>query len=287
VARILVPVDYSERSCRAVRYALPFAARFHAETILLHVLAPHHEIGTPDPGSMVLDDLIAERREQANRRIDGYLQNELASFKIRRVLLEGDPAGEIVDFAHGEHCDWIFMPTHGYGTFRRLLLGSVTAKVLHDAECAVWTGAHIEHVANHEPSPLRRVLCGVNLSASSPRVLGWAAQLAAEFEACLTVVHVVDSLIPGTEGFQLSPEWRKQVSDSAAADLAGLQHRIGTSATVSLRMGDPAEGVCAETRRLGADLLVIGRSSETGILGRLTERAYAIIRQSPCPVVSV
>lgn len=287
VARILLPVDFSERSSSVVRYALPFAAHFHAEIIVLHVQAPHYEVGTVDPASMVLDDLIAERHEQAVRNIDGFLQPELASFKIRRVLLDGDPASQIVDFAHGERCDWIFMPTHGYGPFRRLLLGSVTAKVLHDADCAVWTGVHIEQAPRDESAPLGHIVCAVNLSGGSARVLGWAAQLAAEFHACLTVVHVLDSLLPGTEGFQLSPEWRKQVTESAASDLAGLQHRVSTSAAVSLRMGDPATVVCAEVRRLAADLLVIGRSSETGILGRLTERAYAIIRQSPCPVVSV
>jgi len=168
-----------------------------------------------------------------------------------------------------------------------MLLGSVTAKVLHDADCAVWTGVHIEQPPADEATAVRHVVCAVNLSSSSTRVLGWASQLAAEFKACLTLVHAIDSLLPGTEGYQLSPEWRKEMTEAAVSDLASLQQRVGTSAAVSLHMGDAAQTVCTEVRRLNADLLVIGRSSETGILGRLTERAYAIIRQSPCPVVSV
>jgi len=287
VSKILLPVDFSERSWQAARYALPFAAHYHAALTVLHVLQPQYEFGSVDPGAAVVADLLAERQAQVQQNLDSFLSGELAAFQTTRVLLEGDPARRIVEFAHQANCDWIFMPTHGYGPFRRLLLGSVTAKVLHDADCAVWTGVHIEQAPPDPATALRHVVCAVNLSGSSPRVLGWASQLAQEFKACLTVVHVLDSLLPGTEGYQLSPEWRKQVTESAVADLAGLQQRTGTAAAVSLRMGEAAENICAEVRRLQADLLVIGRSSETGILGRLTERAYAIIRQSPCPVVSV
>ena len=52
-------------------------------------------------------------------------------------------------------------------------------------------------------------------------------------------------------------------------------------------MDVPDEMICEEARKAEADLLVIGRGADAGILGRLTGRAYSIIRQSPCPVVSV
>jgi hypothetical protein len=59
-----------------------------------------------------------------------------------KQFAEGDPASIITEYAARNRVDLIMMPTHGYGTFRSLLLGSVTAKVLHDAECPVWTGVH-------------------------------------------------------------------------------------------------------------------------------------------------
>jgi hypothetical protein len=64
--------------------------------------------------------------------------------EAKRVVLEGDPARQIVDYAHEEKVDLIVMPTHGYGPFRQFILGSITAKVLHDADCPVWTGVHLE-----------------------------------------------------------------------------------------------------------------------------------------------
>jgi nucleotide-binding universal stress UspA family protein len=50
------------------------------------------------------------------------------------VVLQGDPARQFVDFAHSSNTDLIVMPTHGYGQFRQFILGSITAKVLHDAD---------------------------------------------------------------------------------------------------------------------------------------------------------
>ncbi|HUJ22558.1 MAG TPA: universal stress protein, partial [Bryobacteraceae bacterium] len=66
-----------------------------------------------------------------------------------------------------------------------------------------------------------------------------------------------------------------------------LQQKTGTGAEVVLTMGPGPEMICEEARTAKADLLVISRGADAGILGRLTGHAYAIIRQSPCPVVSV
>lgn len=54
---------------------------------------------------------------------------------MKRVLRSGEPAAEIVAYANNHDSDLIIMPTHGYGVFRRRLLGSITAKVLHDSDC--------------------------------------------------------------------------------------------------------------------------------------------------------
>ncbi len=74
----------------------------------------------------------------------------------------GDPAQVITAFAHTQGVDLIMMPTHGYGPFRRLLLGSVTAKVLHDAECPVWTAVHMAKAPHRVHSAFSNILwqCG-------------------------------------------------------------------------------------------------------------------------------
>jgi len=285
IAKILLPVDFSERSNLAVRFAIPLAERFNSEIILLHVLPPYREFGAIElAGAMT--EILADRRKDAEQRIAGFLREELSPHRVRRLLLDGDPAREIVDCAHREEAGMIVMPTHGYGPFRRMLLGSVTAKVLHDADCPVWTTAHAEALPSGEAA-LKRILCAIDLGPSGTGALSWSAQLAAEFGAHLMLVHAVAGLDPRTEGYHFSPEWRKFLVDDAETAIAALQQKAGTQAEVVLTMGPAPEMICEEARKAEADLLVIGRGADAGILGRLTGHAYSIIRQSPCPVVSV
>ena len=285
IAKILLPVDFSERANQAVRFAVPVAKRFDSEIILLHVLPPYREYGAIEMAT-VMTDILAVRRKSAEESLAGFLGEELAHLRVRRLMLEGDPAGEIVDCARREEAGLIVMPTHGYGPFRRLLLGSVTAKVLHDADCPVWTTAHAEAPSSGE-TRLKHILCDIDLSPSAIHALKWSAQMAAEFGAQLRLVYAMAELDPRTEEYYFSPEWRKFLVDNAETEIAALQQKAGTQAEVTLTMGPAAEMICEEAKKAEADLLVIGRGADAGILGRLTGHAYSIIRQSPCPVVSV
>ena len=139
--------------------------------------------------------------------------------------MEGDPAHTIVEYAHSENSDLIVLPTHGYGPFRRLLLGSVTSKVLHDADCAVWTGLHLEKKPSGEPLTLSHILCAIDLGPHSAKALDWANRLATEFGSKLTIVHVV-ALDPRTEDYYFAPEWRKYVIDRAKDDIEKLQRIV-------------------------------------------------------------
>ena len=192
---------------------------------------------------------------------------------MRRVVLEGDPSGSIVDFAHNEKCDLIVMPTHGYGPFRRFILGSNTAKVLHDADCPVWTGVHLEDAPSAQSISIRNVLCAVDLGPQSGKTLAWATHLAQEFGARLTLLHAM-SCGPGSQ-------------PAAAEELRTLLGEAGAEGEMLLETGEAAKTICDAAARLRSDVLVIGRGSAAGVFGRLRTNAYAIIRQSPCPVVSV
>jgi nucleotide-binding universal stress UspA family protein len=275
--RILLPVDFSERSLGPARYAAALAGCFGAEITLLHVLEPmRYEFSTLEFGGTVMNDLLTNRAEHVRAQLEAFLAEELAGARVTRVLLEGDPAQKIVRYAHGEHMDLIVVSTHGYGTFRRFILGSVTAKVLHDADCPVLTGVHLEAAPAPASIALRTILCAVDLGPQSRKALIWAAQLASEFQGHLTVVHAVPAL-----------EITTQLAQSAKAELAKLCQELSPQPEVILESGDPPKAVCRAAEHARADLLVIGRGSAAGIFGRLRTNAYAIIRQSPCPVVSV
>ena len=283
ITRILLPVDFSERSVAAARYARMLAARLRAEVVLLHVLTPpQYEFGALNISGSMLAELYRTRAEQAKEDTEAFRARNLAGVEVRSLVLEGDPAGKIVEFAHRESAGVIMMPTHGYGPFRRFILGSNTAKVLHDADCPVWTGVHMEEAPVAADESIRQVLCAVDLGPQSSKTLCWSACLAHEFAAHLTLVHAV-----GTPGDGRDTAWQEQIWQAARAECGRLQEAAKSEADTLVEPGEAAAAICAAAARLKADVLVIGRGSAAGVFGRLRTNAYAIIRQSPCPVVSV
>jgi nucleotide-binding universal stress UspA family protein len=286
LARILLPVDFSERSAAAAGYATVLANHFHSELVLLHVLTPpQFEFGALDISGSMLAELYRDRAAQASGEINAFLKDGLPGLDVRRIVIEGDPAMKIVEIAHNEQAGLIVMPTHGYGPFRRFILGSNTAKVLHDADCPVWTGVHLDTAPTSVAIPFRSILCALDLGVQSAKTLEWAAWLAKEFGSRLTVAHATSSAPDLGDDPQW--QWRTETRAAAGRELFRLLDSAGAEAELVIEAGDPVTLICTTAANVQADALIIGRGSAAGVFGRLRTNAYAIIRQSPCPVISV
>jgi len=286
IGRILLPIDFQDPSKNVVHQAAVLARHFHSEIVMLHVVTPLSYSAAMIEGGYVpanLGDLLKELIRQAQKQLDDALRPELDGLAVKRVLLEGDPALTIVQTARVEKADLIAMPTHGYGAFRRFLLGSVTAKVLHDSDCPVWTGAHLEGEPAREFS-IRNILCAVDLSAHSSKTVQWASQLATEFGARLILAHIIAGMeIYGPGPYQVDPAWTEALVNSAGHQLANLQQEVGTKAEVFIGSGDVPKMLSHAAKQSTADVLIIGRPSG----GRLRAAGYGIIRESSIPVLSV
>jgi len=116
-------------------------------------------------------------------------------------------------------------------------------------------------------------------------LIQWAGEFAADAGAALRIIHV----IPGMQGLparQMDGEFQQDMREQASHLIERLELAAGFRAPISIAAGSVVEEICVEAAR-SADLLVIGRGAIQENLGRLRAHAYAIIRQSPCPVVSV
>ncbi len=285
IKHILFPVDFSERCCGAVPFVDAFATRFHAKVTLISAAQPFAYATLADPGGPVVVN-VEEVLNDLKARLGEFLAGELSHIQTERVAELGDPSRTIVDFAHNNGVDLIMMPTHGYGPFRNLLLGSVTAKVLHDAHCPVWTGAHMEEEPAREHIHPKNILCAVDGTPKSVPIMQWSSALSGEIGASLRLVHV----IPSVEGWPVRAVDRQSEEDirqNARRTVDHLQISAGVTAPLCVASGNIAEGVREEARRHGADLIVIGRGTLHETLGRLRTHAYGIIRHAPCPVISV
>ena len=290
IKKILLPVDFPNASLRVVHQAATLAHHFHSEIVMLHVVtAQSHAAGVPEDGPKFAGwDLLAailkeaEKRE-AEKNLDRSLRRELEGLAIRCVLVKGDPVQAILQTARAEKAELIMMPSHGYA-FNQFLLGSVTAKVLYGTECPVWTGAHVEESPTQEFA-IRNVLCAVDLGPRSHKALLWAAQMAAEFGARLTLAHVTASVeLWGPGGSYVNPRWKQELVGDAAQQLARLQKDTSVKADVFIGSGDVPKVLSQAVKETKADLLVT-ECYPYG--GNLRIHGYAIICAVPIPVLSV
>jgi nucleotide-binding universal stress UspA family protein len=288
IQRILVPVVLADTSRHVVHQAAWLARRLRAEIILLHVVMPlSYPAGLLEGGhEITARDLHAHIVQRAQEDLDRALGPELEGIAVTRVLLRGDPAHEIVKMARDRNVDLIMMSTHGYGSFYRFLLGSVTAKVLHEIQCPVWTGAHLEEAPAREFS-IRRVLCSVELNAHSRHTVSLAAEMATAVNATLTLAHITGSVeIYGPGGSHVDPEWKEKLVGFAAEEIAKLQQEAGTKAEVIIDSGNVPDLLNRAAEQTEADVLVIGHIPGRSHLGD-NGNGYGIIRVSQIPVLSV
>jgi nucleotide-binding universal stress UspA family protein len=262
--RILYPVDLSAQSKDVAPSVVAMAKRFGSEVSLLHVASS----SVPVP------------------EFDRFAADAFSGMPVVREVLEGDPAHQIVSYAQAHKVDLIMMPTHGHGPFRALLLGSVTAKVLHDTHSLVWTGVHVAELAAHSPARWRRMLCALDTNEHGESLLKWASDLALQQSLELQLVHAV----AGADGMwteQRDPSMYEFLFHAARERLLKLQASVGTDLEIRLIGGSVGNAVQRAALDYDADLVVIGRGAIQTSLGRLKNSAYSIIRAAPCPVISV
>jgi len=287
IKHILFPVDFSDRTQSTVPYVAAMAKRFGAEVTLIAVIQPFWEPagGLLVPAGLPMLDL-AQLEQNLEARLKGALAEELAGITVHRNAQLGDPAQSITQFAQSEGVDLIMMPTHGYGRFRTLLLGSVASKVLHDADCPVWTAAHTNEPENSSHVECRTVLCAVDGTPKSAPVMEWAARFASAAKASIRMIHAVPD-VKGWPERQMNREYEEFLRKKATEALERQMQASQLRAPLCVEAGDVAAVIRAEAERHNADLVIIGRGLLDETLGRLRTRSYGIIRSAPCPVLSV
>jgi nucleotide-binding universal stress UspA family protein len=280
IKNILFPVDFSPSCVGMAVYVKRAAAIFGAEVTLVHVcdLSSHNgfELFARTP-----DAIAEEHWNLAKSKLELFCNSQFPSTKSRRALLAGDPAALITEKAKKGRFDLIMMPTHA-GQFRQMLLGSTTGKVLSDADCPVLT---TQHAATIGPRSLehRTWICAVELSSDSERLLLYAKEAASAAGAKLSVVHAIQT---GVAGSNVDKPSREEVA-ALKQRIVDYLRTVGSDASVSIAFGPVKQVVLDAVRQSSADVLVLGRSTHSGAFGRMRDLTYSLVRDSPCPVVSV
>jgi len=144
IKTILVPVDFSGCSKKALDYALPFAKQFGAGLVLLYVVPANFPVG--EFGMIDVAFMEKELRASGEQQLADLAMNQIGpGIPSKNVIRVGRPVTEIADVAREKNADLIIISTHGHTGLKHVLLGSVAENVVRYAPCPVLVVREHEH----------------------------------------------------------------------------------------------------------------------------------------------
>jgi nucleotide-binding universal stress UspA family protein len=301
IARILCPIDFSEYSRHAFDCALAVARWYGSTITALHVYPywpPVDAIPPITPQTIqpaVPGDVDPEELTSRMRAFVG----QQSSLPPVRVDLQVDSAPDIchsiVAHARASNPDLIVTGSHGRSGLKRLVLGSVTEKLVRQAPCPVMVAPARVAEAAAAAVHFKHILCAVDFSNVSLAALTYAMSLAEEADACLTVVHVLETppelLVPSSrQGIDVDEVRAEAEADTLRRLRALIPDSVRTYCTVETAV---AEGKAsrqilklADERQI--ELIVMGVQGR-GAIDLLTFGSHTqeVIRGAVCPVLTI
>jgi nucleotide-binding universal stress UspA family protein len=289
--RIICPVDFSEFSARAYRYGLSVAEHYGAKLVVQHVVELWRYPSAGFAASAALyDEFCQSVCEGAKEQLREFVKhNTRDGIQPEFVVHEGMAPDAILSFAQALKADGIVMGTHGQRGFDRLMLGSVTDRVMRKASCPVLVvrnaprdlmatdkeGRHVHR--------LRQILFCTDFSENSERALSWAISATEEYDAELTLLHVLEEAS--------SPAKTEKAIAAATEQLDKLippESRKALKAKTVVRVGKPYRQIIQFAEEEQVDMVAMGvRGRGTLDLAVFGSTTYRLMQLGPCPVLAV
>jgi nucleotide-binding universal stress UspA family protein len=305
IKKILCPIDFSDFSRHAFDRAVAIARSHRAAVTALHVVPI--QLATPalpyiEPQSLGPFEISEADRE----RIVGELRRFLAvdpSLEVQ-VAFEATEAPDIHQeiLVHAERlpADLIVMGTHGRSGFERLMLGSVTEKVLRKSRAPVLTvPSALPDVVPAGRGPFQRILCGVDFSQCSMAALRYASSLAEESRARLAAIHVIELAPPAYDplvGPPIDLPGYRQACETASRERLRnvipmtLRKSKGIEAGIEEMVvcGKPHHEILRIAEEWQSDLIVLGVHGRN-VVDRMLfgSTVEPVVRRAHCPVLTV
>lgn len=281
--KILCPTDFSPGAEVSLRFAARIAKETGAELVVAHawyVPATAYSLEAPFPGYVV-----QQLADDAQRGLDAATEMARAAGakRVTSKLLDGVPWAAIVGLLD-EDFDLCVIGTHGRTGISRILLGSVTEKVVRHAPCSVLVVR-----PESELKPFMHVLVPTDFSKDASAALALASKLVAP-KGHITLMHVIE--IPVAYSGEVSmADFARDLDTRATAALDGAARELRALTSVPVmtktRIGYPgAQNLAALEADPTIDLVVMGSHGRTGIarvlMGSVAEK---VVRHSHSPVL--
>jgi nucleotide-binding universal stress UspA family protein len=140
IKKILVPIDFSDYSKKALQYTVTFAKQFNAELCLIYVIEPVIYPADLSMGQVVIPQTEIDLSTKSRQELELLAKTEIGSLlKYEIIIKNGKPFMEIIETASEIDADLIIISTHGHTGVEHLLFGSTAEKVVRKAPCPVLT----------------------------------------------------------------------------------------------------------------------------------------------------
>lgn len=273
---ILVAVDGSDESLHALQEAFKLV---DSSSFIAVSVAPPYEGDLRLVGVNQMKSVMREPCDTALGKSDALAAK--AGLSIKTACVIGLPHEGIVDLAESENCDLIVMGAKGRGLLERLLLGSVTRRVIgftkRDVMVTPLTGS----------LGWDSIMLATDGSENSQPAGNRALELAQAYGAELKVLSVMETAKPAGSTEAMVEELR-QGREGLLAEIKAQAEALGVKTDCVLSQGPPARTIVAKARELGVSLIVMGSHGRTGLsrllMGSVTERVVGL---APCPVLVV
>ncbi len=288
IEKILCPVDFSEYSAKAFDYARSLAQHYGAALLLQHVVQPltstYPYYAFPEAINEVFWQLETSAEQKLSELTARFAEG---GFEIKRFVHKGTAPECILGLAESEGADLIVMGTHGRHGFDHFAMGSVTEKVLRKARCPVLvvrrpTHDFVNPADTDDPVRLKKILYCTDFSEYSDRALTYALSLAMEYNAELTLLHVLED--PPVDGLQdaiaKSTRRLEELAPSEASDWCKV--------LTVVRIGKPYQQVLQVELENETDLVVMGVRGRNAVdLVLFGSTAHRVIQLGSSPVLAV
>jgi nucleotide-binding universal stress UspA family protein len=272
---ILVATDFSSVSPIVLAHAVTVARRYKSKLYVAHVIPP--DIYTSVPADM-LRHAVKETRQHVHHEMSNLLGlGGLRRLRHQVVVEEGEVADVLLKLAQEQAIDLLVIGTRGHRGVKRLLLGSVAEKVFRQARCPVL----IVPPAAGEAVSITRILYPTDFSKASLQAAPYAFSLARHYRAKLILLHVFEGNIHSIEEQRLHVQKRLKRSVLRDVDL-------DVKPELAVEFGEPAERIRKAAAEWQASLIVLAVRRDKPKVAHLAEGiAYKVVRQAPCPVLTV
>ena len=277
---ILYATDFSDAAEHAIPFINKFARHFQSNIMALHVRPPV-VIPMTRPGYWPVDIESSKVFDEEHRKT---LLNSFPEIRTDVVIEEGEIQPRLSTAIEKQKTDLVIIGTRGRTGIAKMLLGSVAEEIFRTVPCPVLTVGPHAHPAKAD---IREILFATDFGTESQAAAAYAVSLAQEFQARLTMVHVV----PEPKAGELIG-WFDVLESSKKllAKLVPLEAEAWCKPEFLVERGDPAERILDLANLREVDLVVIGAQPGAGVPGAATHlpiaTAHRVVTRANCPVLT-